>query len=325
MNITYYDILELQRNASQDDIKKSYRRLAKIYHPDKTNGDKIKEQKFKEISDAYNILSDKQKKEEYDIKINQKNNQHDEYTVNKDYFDIFNNINKIYNITSTRKIGNNITINKDIEFEKINEPIEINYKRYIKCEKCDGIGYSSYSTCKNCKGTGYVGHIIKNKCDRCDNGIVYDKNTMCDSCNGHGYHFVNDKIYINYSNDKIILHKRGDYIKFGEYGDLIINFNIKSIKDFKTNGKDLYKDINIPIYNMIFGCDILINHPNKKLKIKIPKNTENNTTMRIKGMGIKNEGDLYITIYCNVPKLENLSDNEISILETSMDKGYFKK
>ena len=295
MTLKYYDVLGVSQNASQEEIKKSYRNLAKQCHPDK-GGDP---DKFKEIQNAYDILGDNQKRKEYDI-IGDNN---DEFMHSFNPHDIFSNIfnsfggNPFENAFGgnpfgmnmnfrqsqrSRETGKNVT--KTIKLSLIEayygcvKKIDIITNR--KCLKCHMI-------CKTCNGSGSVNRVIRHgpmviqqnhPCNVCNNGFTINKNTTCNTCNGTFVYQIKETLTVNIDpgiNNKVnmIIKNLGeDEINIVEKklvstpGDIVLNFDIENTFDnYERIDNDLYYQYHIPFW------EILKN--NNKISIPfLPKN-----------------------------------------------------
>jgi molecular chaperone DnaJ len=181
----YYEVLGVDRNASDDDIKKAYRKLAKEYHPDKNPDNKEAEEKFKEISEAYEHLSDSDKKAKYDRFGHGGNNSN-----GNPFADFFRRRQKV------DRVGQNMTLNVKLTLEEIHTGVKktYKYKRHVHCNTCDGHGGTNVKTCTTCDGTGIqvivmstpVGYIHQQTtCETCNgNGETYED--ICVSCSGSG-------------------------------------------------------------------------------------------------------------------------------------------
>lgn len=273
-----YDILELDQSANLNDIKKAYYRLALIYHPDKNN-DSNAEQKFKDISLAYNILSDPEKRKQYDM-----------------YGDYSNNINQLNNMFNTFNFDNspfkymNINLIK-VTLEELYNGTDkvISVNKNINCDSCNGTGGENAVTkCDLCKGTGIINKLIKTtfglinqsiKCN-CTNGNIINLELCCKKCNG-------SKIISQEENINI-------YIKPGMYNnqELIIDNNLFIIKEekhklYKRSGNNLIININISLTESLCGFKKLIKTLNNKKII----------LTNLKGNVIKNNDVKYLSNY----------------------------
>lgn len=304
----YYEILGVTKESSEDEIKKAYRKLAFEYHPDKTKGDKKKEEKFKQITEAYETLKDEQKRKNYDNRDNQS------------VFDGFGGFG--FNINDFFKSKNNnfyeSTINltlEDIYFEKEIERIIIENE---KCNYCHGIGYESdkYDFCETCDGNG----VIENKI-----GGFFVTQTACDRCNGHGKIFKNKCVKCNGArflmNEKKIKIKipnfisNGDKLKMNNY---LLTVHIEKHEKYELENKNLIYTETIPFTFAMLGGKIEVpTIDGKIISIDINDTITEDTVLRIKNKGMKtinkDYGDMFIKFNIEYPK--KISEKQKKILK----------
>lgn len=331
----YYQVLGLNKNATQSDIKKSYKNLAKKSHPD-VGGD---EEKFKEISEAYETLSDENKRKEYDTFGHNKPNGY-----NRNYQDMsgfgFNPKNQARN----RK-GRDYRVNIHVSLEDIFEggTKKIKYNRDAACTTCNSVGGFGNAKCIKCDGNGYlIEHtrtpfgIIQNvvTCNHC-NGLGETYQDKCGECNGSGVKTkeenieivipkgVEDGMYLKYPG-------MGQAIQNGTSGSLIIVFNELPHKRFIRDGSNLKLNLKLPYHKLVIGGKVNIKTiDNSEIRITVPELNNIGDTLRIsgKGMNINNSdsrGDLMVVLDIDMPKeineeikviLEKLEDIENNITE----------
>jgi len=320
INKNYYQILGLNKNASLDEIKKTYKKLAIKYHPDKNNGDKEKEEKFKEITEAYSELSDPNKKSQYD------NQSPHGKTYNPNPFSNLGDIGNIFNSFfggspfgspfgrsyEYKEFHENLDIQVNIILTLADvyksQPLKVSYKRNIHCEDCDGTGFdreSSSDDCEMCNGSGK--NTYGRKCDYCQGtGKVYTK--TCKKCNGEKVVYKDTEFNINniYTIRKSIeeiLPGGGHQSKYfrEKIGFLKLNVIYQDIKDYSIENDKLYYKLDLHYEDAINGTvhkfELL---DNKNILIKIPEKTKDGDIIKIKGKGLlKNpteRDDLYIKI-----------------------------
>jgi molecular chaperone DnaJ len=325
----YYKILGVNQNSTQQEIKKSYRKLVIKYHPDKNQNNKEAEDKFKDVAEAYECLSNDEKRREYDHKINGFSFNNNFYNQ---YDDIFQDIlNKRRSVKKTSKpLDLKIKIKTNIYdiINGVNKKVKLN--RDVKCEDCNGYGSKNgleHSICSQCNGSGIF--VLNNffgiqhtECPPC-NGRGFNVINSCKSCYGKGVKTIRDEIEIDIpkgarSGQNFALKNKGNFNLKRGYGNLYIDILEEEVEDFNIIKNDLLKQSNISLYDSLYGNDSLnVETPYGKTKIQIPKNTTTGEIFRIKNKGLpvfnsNNIGDLYI--YINVVN-PNLSDNDSEIIK----------
>ncbi|MEO0202149.1 MAG: molecular chaperone DnaJ [candidate division WOR-3 bacterium] len=355
----YYEILGVSRNATQEEIKDAYRRLVLKYHPDKVPPEKKKEaeEKFKEISEAYEVLSDPQKRKLYDTYGTADFSDYTNYNFNfgdffsrhyedlKDVFgDFFSDIFESFFGSKTtgqyREKGKNILYKIELSLEEISKGVkkEISYNRYVKCERCNGKG-GREEVCRTCNGKGVVirtsrtfGFLFQTQttCPTC-NGTGYEVIEKCSFCDGTGVVKKQEKLFIEIpvgvrSGQRLIYKKMGDAGKRGgDYGDLYIEVIEKPHKIFKRINDDLIMELHIKLSQAVLGDEIeILDILGEKIKIKIPAGTQSGETIIIKNKGMPNSygkrGDLKIKIFIQIPK--NLNNKAKKLFEEIKKLGY---
>ena len=294
MSKNYYDILGIPKNTSPTEIKKTYRKLAMLHHPDK-GGDS---DRFKDINEAYETLSDPMKKKKYDSP----NVGHSKFN----FPDIFNNF---MNINRHRKRLNKLSFQVSLEdiYSGISKKIQIT--RNISCIICKGKGGDKTKCCNNCDGNGYVFITLQNsptfrqtiqtKCDNC-NAKGYKIIEKCRACNGSCN--IKDKKIVDLhikkgakNGDQFLFEKYGDELINEQPADLIIILVEKNHPIFKRNGNDLYITKDISLYDALVGFNYTITHLDKRiLNLTSDKVIKNSDVEIIKGEGITSIGDLHI-------------------------------
>ena len=341
----YYEILDIEKNATQEDIKKAYKNLAKKYHPDVNQNDKSLEEKFKEISEAYEVLGDDNKRYNYDLKINRtKINFSSNFNNFNIYDTIYNFDNFVNNIAktppkTTHDRGTNLQITLDITLDDIflGSNKIIKYKRFDTCTACNGIGSIDkiLINCKKCNGTGYINKdkysFNYEKCPDCNGfGTVYKNN--CNICNGKG--IIKKEISVDITipkgaNNTTKIYKEGYGnlgIRNGFYGDLIISLHEVEHELFKREENNIFYELKITVIEAILGSTRIIPAlNNKQLKININPGTYEGKKLLISGKGLPDYkyplfmGDMYINIKIHIPQniteKEKVLLNELSLLD----------
>lgn len=348
MNKNYYDILGVDKNASEKDIKTKYRKLAVKYHPDKNKGNKEAEEKFKEISEAYETLSDQNKRKLYDQQLNnpfgnRSGNFNSNFNVNdifSQFFgggDPFSDFNPGFSNNQKRRKENlDLKLKIYITFEESYNGCQktIKYTRNNICPDC------SKNKCLNCNGSGIIEQIQRTifgatkhvlKCPQC-NGNGYHVKTTCSKCKGIGTLSDEVSFTINvpkgsYNEMELKCSGKGKIGLNGEVGNLLVIISTPERSSdgifTRQNGFDLLTKINVSYYDLLFGSEKQIKLPNNEIKkFKIPEKFDfSHPVLRIKNCGFKlltnlnsqDNGDLLIQLNLTYPK--NISEEEKNILK----------
>lgn len=294
----FYQILGVTETATQDEIKKAYRKLAVQHHPDKGGS----EEKFKEISVAYDTLSDESKRAEYD---NRRNNPFGSMGDGFGQFnDFFNNI--FYNQRKRSVPEKIVDLNLGVLESYNSVDKTITYIRKHGCGTCNGTG-GEKKLCIKCGGEGTISvkhgtglfiQVSRHTCDACGgNGSTMIR--RCMSCNGQATIPATESISIKFphgvdTGQSFRVNGKGDFSN-GSYGNLVIRVNLVSENNFEKNGNDL-------IYNQFLGLDDLnkatveIPHPAGNISVSLPEEFDTSRPLRIKnkGFNVNGVGDLYI-------------------------------
>lgn len=338
-NKDYYSILGVDKNASDDEIKSAYRRLAKKYHPDLNKTEEAAE-KFKEINEAYEVLGDSKKRANYDQFGSADGNPFggagssggfgDFFGGGGSFSDIFSDIFSAFgggrSGARTMAKGEDIDINMNLTFEEACFGVEKNVTlgKIEKCEKCNGTGAKNgreFTTCTSCQGTGRVrfqqntmfGTTIRESvCPKCDGTgkIVKEK---CESCNGKGYQRIQKTVKVKVPagiDNGQTLRMRGEGnapTREGINGDLNIHISVAQHSILIRKGNDLYMDLYLPFTTTLLGGKIDVPTLNGNYTLTIPELTPSGTVMRLKNKGVKilnkdKYGDLLVTIKAECPK-----------------------
>ena len=340
-NKNYYDTLGVDKNASADDIKSAYRRLAKKYHPDLNKDNKEAAEKFKEINEAYEVLGDEKKRSNYDQfgTAEGQPNFGDFFGGNGGFSsggfsegfggfgDIFNDLFGAFGGRGkTIERGDDIELQMNLSFEEAVFGVEkdITISRIEKCLSCKGTGAKNgkeFTTCSTCHGTGRVRYtqqtlfgttIQDGPCKACGGtGRIVKEN--CLECGGKGYKKVVKTIKIKIPagiNDGQTITMRGEGnapLREGVSGDLRIYIHVLPHSVLVRNGFDLNLELYIPFTTALLGGKISIPTLNGKYDLEIKPLTQSGTIMRLKGKGVKvlnknSYGDLIVTVKVELPK-----------------------
>ena len=359
----YYEVLGLNKGASEDQIKKAFRKMAMKYHPDKNPGDKDAETKFKEINEAYSVLSDPEKKKMYDrfghagVDPNAGFGGGGFQGGFGGFDDIFDMFGGMFGGRSgfgqQRRNGpmkgRDLQQGLSITFEEAAFGVkkDIRISKYVKCEKCGGSGAepgTKKAQCPKCGGSGQI-HTQQRTpfgsfnsvqpCDRCGGtGEIIEK--PCSECGGSGQVKKTVTIAVNIpagvDNDSVIpIRGQGEPgINGGPNGDLYIVLSVKPHKIFKRRGSDLQLEIPISFEQAALGAEITVPTLEEKIKYKVPAGTQPGTIFRLKGKGIASprggrKGDMYIKVNLEIPtKLSSKQKDAIKNMGNALDEGCYK-
>jgi len=345
----YYEVLGLSKDADDSAIKKAYRSLAKKYHPDLNPGDKEAEASFKEVNEAYDVLSDPDKRKKYD--------QYGHAAFDPasgmggggfggfgDFggFDINDIFSSFFGggSGSTRRNGpirgDDINVRLTLTFEEavFGCKKEITYSKVQKCSDCSGTGAEKGTepkTCPHCSGSGQVrvqqrtpfGIMQSSKaCENCrGTGKIIEH--KCSSCKGTGFVRASKKLDVNIpagidDGQQIGLRYQGsDGMNGGSSGDLNLIIQVRPHSVFERDGDDIYCEVPITYTEATLGAEIDIPTLEGEQKFTIPEGTQTGTTFTLKNKGVtrinsKIRGNLYITVVVEVPK--NLSGEQKELL-----------
>ncbi|MFW5972094.1 MAG: molecular chaperone DnaJ [Bacillota bacterium] len=339
----YYEVLGVSRDADEDEIKKAYRKKARKLHPDVNKDDPNAEENFKELSEAYEILSDSNKRARYDqyghSGINDQDFNFDDFAQGgfggfEDIFDMFFGGGRGGRRRGPRR-GNDLQYRLRISFETaaFGGAEEINIPRTETCNTCNGSGAkpgTDTKTCPKCHGNGQIrttqqtpfGHFAQTSvCDRCggDGRIVEEP---CPTCNGQGQVRKRRKITVNIpagveNGSRLRMAGEGEAGEQGApSGDLYIIIEVSSHKIFKRQGDDIHCEVPINFVQATLGDEIEVPTLEGKVKFNIPEGTQPGTSFRLKNKGIAHlngygRGDEYITVKIMIPKTLNDKQKEL--------------
>ena len=323
----YYDILGVDKSSSSSDIKRAYRRIAMKHHPDKNPGNKESESKFKEAAEAYSVLSDENKKAQYDrFGHNQFQNMGNSNMGGMDFEDIFSSFGDIFGGGFSDIFGGGQTRRRQADHLKISLPLTMEEmftgtSKTVKIKRLERTGKEPVK-CNVCNGTGEV-----RKVQRSFLGQIVNVQ-KCLNCNGLGYTgglekksaTIKVKVPSGVSNGNYIpLKGEGNQAIAGiADGDLIVYFEEKEHKLFSRDGQDVYIDCFVNYHQLVNGGEIQIPTLSGDIKMKVPAGTLSGELLRLKGKGLPyvnstRNGDQFVRINLNTPS--RLSNKMRSILD----------
>jgi molecular chaperone DnaJ len=322
----YYEVLGAGREADAEEIRKSYRKLAVKFHPDKNPGDKAAEEKFKELSEAYEVLSDPQKRAAYDryghaaFDPRQRagradrggfggtGNFHDPFDIFREVFgagggSIFDNLFGGGHDPSAPQRGDDLRYDLEITLEEaaLGCEKEISVSKLDKCETCDGSGAEHGSKMRTCSACGGRGQVLMSRgifsiaqtCPNCKGtGRILER--PCKSCLGEGKRQRTSKIKLRIppgvdGGSRLRSSGNGEAgFRGGSPGDLYVMLHVKAHEIFQRDGDDLLCEVPVSFVQAALGTEIEVPTIEGRAVIKIPAGTQSHSTFRVKGKGVKN-------------------------------------
>jgi molecular chaperone DnaJ len=364
MKRDYYEILGVTKNSTSDEIKKSYRKVAMQYHPDRNTGDKVAEEKFKEAAEAYEVLSDSEKRAQYDrfghAAVNNGRGGFNGGGMNMD--DIFNQFGDVFgddlfgsffggrrgggNSRSHGIRGSNLRIKIKLSYEEIAKGVtkNIKVKKHVACANCHGSGAkdkSSIQTCGTCGGSGQVRRVSNTflgqmqtvtTCPTC-NGEGSTITSKCVVCKGEGRVFGEEVVNIDIpagvqEGMQLSASGKGNAgERGGTPGDLIILIEEESHPELQRDGLNVAFDLHIPFTDAVFGTQLEVPTIDGKAKIRIPPGTQGGKIFRLKGKGFPSVNSYEKgdqLIHVNVWVPQQVSAEEKAILEKLKESQNFQ-
>ena len=360
----YYEVLGVGKDAGEADIKGAYRRLARQYHPDHHPDDPTCEDKFKEASEAYSVLSDAQKRAAYDRfghaglqSAGQGGSSPEGFTDFSDILGDFFGFGDIFGgggrKRSRAQRGEDVRYDLEISFEEavFGMSAEIQVPRMERCARCEGAGSepgSRPSACPTCNGRGEVIYqqsflSIRRTCSTCAGAGKIIRNP-CSQCQGHGYRQVHHKLKVHIpagvdEGTRVRMTNEGQPgANGGPHGDLYVFLKVKPHSFFERHENDLHCTIPVNLAQAALGCELDVPTIEQPYRLKIPEGTQSGTQFRLRHKGVAmlnggGRGDLYIHVVVKIPArltrdqrklLEQLRET-LPVDNAPSEKGLFEK
>lgn len=351
----YYEVLGVAKGASEQELKSAYRKMAMKYHPDRNENDKASEEKFKEVNEAYEVLSDSEKRNLYD--------QFGHAGVNQNaggfgggqsagfggFEDIINDFfGGGFSGSSRRpsgpRKGEDVRVDIDISFEDavFGVKTDIEFLRTEDCHTCHGEGAepgSGTSTCPDCNGQGQIRYAQRSlfgesiqvrECDRCNGkGKIFDR--PCHTCKGHGKIRKKKKMSIDIpagvdTGNVLTLRGEGQMgSKGGPRGDVKVVIRVRDHEVFVRDGNHVMYEMHITYAQATLGAEVVVPTLDGKVKYKISPGTQSGTMFRLKGKGIPvlngyGKGDQYVKVIIDIPTRLN-DEQKTKLYEYAVSMG----
>ena len=342
-DLCYYEVLEIEKSADKSTIKKAYRKMAMKYHPDKNPNDKEAEENFKIVNEAYQVLSDEEKKSIYDRYGKQGLEGHGQgggFSRGGGFDDLGSIFEEMFGNSgfgggSRQRERKTYNYNLDTEVQvnlEFNEAIfginkEIKYKYKTACKSCKGTGAKDgkLSTCKTCNGQGQV-HMkqgfmtFAQTCPHCE-GSGQAASSSCKDCSGKGYEEKSDSFKVDIpegvnTGNRIRVGNKGNIAPNGSRGDLYISINVIEDKHFVRHDDNIYLEVPIFFTQIALGDTIKVPSLKGELELKIPSSTIDKQQFTFRGEGVKSvngygKGDFVVQIKIKYPSSINSEQKEL--------------
>lgn len=341
----YYEILEVERSADKSAIKKAYRKMAMKYHPDKNPDDKEAEEMFKAVNEAYQVLSDDEKKSIYDRYGKAGLEGHGGGRSSGGFSGGFDDLGSIFEemfgggfgggrSSRQRKSYNyNLDLQVEVELEfyeaifGIKKFVDYKYKK--ACKSCNGNGAKNgkLGTCKHCNGHGQISMrqgfmTFSQTCPHCE-GTGQSATAKCNDCGGTGYDEVSDSFEVGIpegvdNGNRMRVSGRGNIAPDGSRGDLYIMIKVKEDKHFIRHDDDIYVEVPLFFTQVALGAKLTVPGLRGELELEVPKGTKDKEQFKFSGEGVKSvqgygKGDLIVQIKIQYPT--SLTEEQKELLE----------
>lgn len=349
MSKDYYKILGVDKQASESEIKKAFRKKAHQYHPDKPDGD---DSKFKEVNEAYDTLSNPQKKKQYDTFGSSESASSGGFGSGSggfegfdfsgassggnfggfDFSDLFGGG---FGGGQRVKKGRDIDVEIKVSFKESVFGVKKTFsiKKNSDCSFCEGFGSdknSSLKTCSTCNGHGVVNQVRQTmmgtiqtqaECSDCfGSGKIPEK--KCGVCHGSGIENKEEEINVKIpagveSGNRLKVSGSGEAVKGGSSGDLYIHVYVEKDTNFRKEGHDIFSDLEVDIYDVVLGGVRKVKTVDGEIKVKVPSGSQNGKILKVKNKGVvisdKKRGDLFLKLNVKIPK--KISGHEKKLFE----------
>jgi molecular chaperone DnaJ len=342
----FYGLLGVSKSASQDEIKKAFRKLARKYHPDLNPGDKASEQKFKEINDAYMVLGDPKKREEYDrfgkapfeaggpwhqdVKTPRYEDIF-EFGMGDIFGDVFGRTSRAAQYAKGADVLARVTVSLEEAFAGTQRTVAA--ERESDCLTCRGSGAESYETCRRCKGSGMIESSrgvfkMQQPCQECG-GSGKKITKPCKTCGGHGKLISTDTVNVRIpagvdNGSRVKVKGKGDAgVGGGQPGDLYIEVTVRPHPFFRREGDDLSIEVPVTFGEAALGSKVEVPTMDGVTVMTIPAGTQGGQKFKLTGKGFPlpragTRGNLYVSIKITVPKhLNDAAKQALTEIEAS--------
>lgn len=358
----YYEVLGVSRGASQDEVKKAYRKLALQYHPDRNPDDKVAEEKFREATEAYTVLNDADNRQRYDqfghaAFDQQGGGGFGGFQGFEGFDDIFGDIFSSFFGSSAgggrsgASVGRDLKYDLEIDFEEavFGAEKEVSFNRRVSCDDCSGTGVASGSSPETCSDCGGLGQIrfqqgfftLSRTCSRCQGRGSIIKNP-CKNCKGSGLKSKKVKIKVSIpggidNGQRLKVRGEGEAgTNGGPAGDLYVVMSVKDHPIFERQDSELICEIPISYSTAVLGAEIKVPTLEGETSLRIPAGTASGKVFRLKNRGVQiigtnRRGDQHVRVVIKVPKAVSKEHREaLDALkkfenEKAEEEGFFNK
>ena len=349
----YYEVLVVAKTASDDEIKKAYRKMAMKYHPDRNPDNAEAEEKFKEAAEAYEVLSDSEKRSMYD-RMGHKafeggmgggggfgGGGFSAEDIFSQFGDIFGGSFGGRSQQQRQRRGSDLRYVMELTLEEAVQGVKktISFTAPAPCETCDGKGSKNpndVETCKTCHGAGQVRmqqgfFSVQQTCNTCRGQGKIIKNP-CNTCHGSGVKDRQQTLEVTIpagvdNGDRVRLTGKGEAIRDGQAGDLYVEVVVREHEVFQRDGADLYMDVPVSFADAALGKEIEIPTLDGRVSLKVPEGTQTGKMFRLRGKGVKPvrtsmQGDLLCRIVVETPvNLTTRQRELLKELQATMEGG----